>query len=119
MKSNLLTDLLLAPPPRLTWPGRLDVYEFEMWPIGREFPMVGGLYVFCHRIGQNWYADYIGRTRHFGIRIGRDLRQHHCWPKIVAAGSTHVGTLVVTDVFDRARFEADLIASVQPPCNSR
>jgi len=108
----------LQPPSVLVWVGASGTrYHFRMAPIGTSFLGMPGLYVFAHHGPTGWVADYIGKTRHFYVRIDRDLRSHNCWPRIVAAGSTHIGTFVVQDSFERTRFETDLIRGVQPSCN--
>lgn len=119
---SLATNLQPNNPPIITWRGRSGrQYHFQLDPIGTAYRERPGVYIAC-KIAANgrWDAVYIGETESFGRRLSRELRLHHKWQSIRAAGATHFCTLHVPDGLAlREGIETDLRQQIRTPCNDQ
>ena len=98
-----------------TWTGKSGVYQYEVHPVGQEFPAVAGNYIFAKETPPGWWSPiYIGRTANLSERFDG----HHKMPCIRANGATHIHIHWNNgDAQMRLDEEADLIAKHNPPCN--
>jgi excinuclease UvrABC nuclease subunit len=90
-------------------------YEFEVYdPKTVTWNDVAGIYIFAGITPQyQWRAFYIGQAKSFQDRIPN----HENWPAAVRLGATHVHVMVVPQVANRDRIEAELIGAYQPALN--
>lgn len=104
----------------VTWIGISRTrYDFQLHPIGVEYLVRPGVYIFCKSAGlQRWLPAYIGQTSSFEKRLSRCLSEHHQLANIRAAGATHLCTLHVPGgEAERLRIETDLRHAYTTPCN--
>ncbi|MCB1487356.1 MAG: hypothetical protein KDJ88_07850 [Bauldia sp.] len=96
-------------------------YSLQLHPIGTDYLWHPGVYIFCKLAPNgNWDAVYVGETAAFGHRLSRELFAHHKWPRIRAAGATHIATLHIPGpLWSRESIETDLRHSLNPPCNDQ
>jgi hypothetical protein len=114
----------LPPPPpqpvRIFWTGISGlVYEFQLDPIGTAYHAFPGVYIFCRLAPDGLFHPlYVGETESFYARLTDQLRLHHCWQRVCAAGATHISTLYVPgNLAARESIETDLRRGTQAPLN--
>lgn len=115
-----LPSIAVNPGTVLTWTGKSgSKYPTYIHPIGVNYLAVPGVYIFCRQAADgNWYAVYVGQTHDFSRRIANELAHHHCWPRTVRAGATHICTMRVADgEAMRLAIESDLIQGTGAPVN--
>ncbi len=95
-------------------------YFMELCRFGLPFANNAGVYIFCKPISTIlWGAVYVGETDDFDDRLNVNLKSHHQWECIQRERATNVCVYVIVSGGRDARLaiEADLWASLDPPCN--
>lgn len=96
-------------------------YQLFADPIGSTYRPIAGVYIFAYRTQNGgWTAVYIGETSNFRHRLTDELRLHHQWENVRAAGATHILTMAVDgNLAMREGIETDLRRAIPTPCNEQ
>lgn len=99
------------------WTGRSGtVYTYEIYPIGTNFVDKAGNYIFASRASYGkWAAHYVGQTVSLKDRLGSHEREACA----IRQGATHIHAHRSQTLPLQLAEEVDLIASLQPHCNTQ
>lgn len=121
-----LNRLLQTPTPPVPnveiveWPGESGArYRSQLYGVGTVFPIVAGVYIFCHRLPNGkWYALYVGECEDFRDRLYDRRWSHHHYPEALNLGATHICVAhVAGGKASRVAVETDLRRRLDPPLN--
>ena len=91
-----------------------EVYFFDVYTTDTQFNIVGCVYIFTKRNGNQYTPLYIGETQD----PIREIPNHEKWPCLRQHGVDSICVLEESNVGKRINIKNDLIAYKKPPYNA-
>jgi excinuclease UvrABC nuclease subunit len=88
-------------------------HEFTVFNPDAAWNEVGGVYIFCGSVKNQWQPFYIGKTDNFRTRFS----SHEVWDKAAKLGATHIHAMTIPTDAARDKVEQELIKTWKPPLN--